>query len=230
MSTAGHARVVGRRFLCQETVSGLASSMLWHRSMRMPPAHFGRPRESKWRTRAVLALGFAALALACNDTPPDLRTWRPTDHDHTENPNSDQVQVTDAGAAEPGHGLDDVTIAAWKANCTSCHGPIGRGDGPQGPMVHAADLSRSEWQSSVTDEQIANTIRQGKGRMPGFALPDATVQRLVALVRMLDENRMKQAIAAASASGNAAAPPPTTTSAPAGSTSKPAASARAKTN
>lgn len=158
--------------------------MLWHRAMRLPS------------TLGVLA---AVLVFACNDAPTDLRPWRATDHDHTENPNADQVQVTDAGASEPGHGLDDVTIAAWKQNCTSCHGPIGRGDGPQGPMVHAADLSRAEWQASVTDEQIAATIRQGKGRMPGFALPDATVQRLVALVRMLDAGRMEQAMAAANA-------------------------------
>jgi mono/diheme cytochrome c family protein len=154
--------------------------------------------------RGAAALLVAALSFACNDTPPDLRPWRPTDHDHTENPNSDQVQVTDAGSSEPGHGLDDVTIVAWQQNCTSCHGALGHGDGPQGPMVHAADLSRSDWQASVTDDAIATTIKQGRGRMPGFKLPDATVQRLVQLVRMLDANRMQHAMAAA-ASAEAAA-------------------------
>jgi cytochrome c oxidase cbb3-type subunit 3 len=198
--------------------------------MRLFPAQRGLRRKLNWR--ASVALGVAALVFACNDTPPDLRPWRPTDHDHTENPNSDQVQVTDAGAAEPGHGLDDVTIAAWKANCTSCHGPIGRGDGPQGPMVHAADLSRSEWQASVTDDQIAGTIRQGKGRMPGFALPDATVQRLVALVRMLDANRMQQAVDAANApkSANAPASASATASGSAKAPAPAAASAHPKSN
>jgi mono/diheme cytochrome c family protein len=155
----------------------------------------------------------ASLTLGCTETPADLRTWRTTDHDHTENPNADQVQVTDAGSSEPGHGLDDVTIVAWQQNCTSCHGPIGRGDGPQGPMVHAADLSRSDWQATVTDEAIATTIRQGRGRMPGFNLPDATIQRLVQLVRMLDANRMQRAIAAAASASAAAASPPPATSA-----------------
>jgi cytochrome c oxidase cbb3-type subunit 3 len=148
----------------------------------------------------ILGVAWCTLCVACNDTPADLRVWRPTDHDHTENPNADQVQVTDAGSSEPGHGLDDVTIVAWQQNCTNCHGTLGRGDGPQGPMVHAADLSRSDWQASVTDEQIAQTIRQGRGRMPGFNLPDATIERLVALVRMLDANRMHHAMAQASAS------------------------------
>ena len=111
--------------------------------------------------RLAVVIGCAALALACNDTPADLRVWRVTDHDHTENPNADQVQVTDAGSGEPGHGLDDVTIVAWQQNCTSCHGPLGRGDGPQGQLVHASDLSRPDWQATVTDDAIASTIRQG---------------------------------------------------------------------
>jgi cytochrome c oxidase cbb3-type subunit 3 len=165
-----------------------------------------------------VGVALSASSVACNGTPADLRVWRPTDHDHTENPNVDQVQVTDAGSSEPGHGLDDVTIVAWQQNCTSCHGTLGRGDGPQGPMVHAADLSRSDWQASVTDEQIAETIRQGRGRMPGFNLPDATIERLVALVRMLDANRMHHAMAAASAaaaSANSAAPAAKASSAPA---------------
>lgn len=141
----------------------------------------------------ALLVGCAALSFACNDTPADLRTWRADDHDHTDNPNADQVQVSDAGTADNGHGLDDVTIVAWQQNCTSCHGPLGRGDGPQGQLLHAADLSRPDWQASITDAAIAATIRQGRGKMPAFNLPDATITRLVALIRMLDLNHMQQA-------------------------------------
>ncbi|MES1172769.1 MAG: cytochrome c [Myxococcales bacterium] len=155
--------------------------------------------------RLALLLACAALSLACNETPSDLRPWRATDHDHTENPNADQVQVTDAGTGNPGHGLDDVTIVAWQQNCTSCHGSLGRGDGPQGQLVHASDLSRPDWQATVTDEQIAATIHQGRGRMPAFNLPDATVARLVALIRMLDLNRMQQVMGAATAQASAGA-------------------------
>lgn len=173
---------------------------------------------------ALLIVG-GALSFACNDTPADLRTWRITDHDHTENPNADQVQVTDAGSNSPGHGLDDVTIVAWQQNCTNCHGPLGRGDGPQGQLVHASDLSRPDWQASVTDDAIASTIRQGRGRMPAFNLPDATLARLVALIRMLDLNRMQQAMGAASASASAAGKAPPAHSAAAHATGSNAAAA-----
>ena len=186
----------------------------------------------------VMGLVLAASIFACNEKPSDLRPWRPTDHDHTDNPNAEQVQVTDAGAGEPGHGLDDVTIVAWQQNCTSCHGPLGRGDGPQGQLLHASDLSRPDWQASISDEAIASTIRQGRGRMPAFNLPDATIARLVALIRMLDLNRMQHALnAAAAASGapasSAAAParpaaaPAHSAVAPAHSTVAPAHSAAA---
>ena len=184
--------------------------MLLHRAMRIcRPLLVSRTELRRW---AVAVPFLAALALGCNETPADLRTWRPSDHDHTENPNADQVQVTDAGSAESGHGLDDVTIVAWQQNCTTCHGPLGHGDGPQGPMVHATDLSRSDWQASVTDDAIATTILHGRGRMPAFNLPEATIQSLVRLVRMLDATRMRQAVAAAesTAAAPASAPPPAT--------------------
>ena len=175
---------------------------------------------------ASLLLAASTLAcFACNETPPDLREWRVTDHDHTDNPNVDQVQVSDAGASDPNGALNDVTIVAWQQNCTSCHGPLGRGDGPQGQMLHAADLSRPDWQASVTDEAIATTIRQGRGRMPGFKLPEATITRLVALVRMLELNRMQNAMsAAAAANGEGAAPD--SSAAPAGSGKAPTAPKR----
>ena len=176
--------------------------------MRVRPPLRVSPSELKNWVAAIMAL--VAFAVGCNETPADLREWRPADHDHTENPNSDQVQVTDAGSSEPGHGLDDVTIVAWQQNCTNCHGPLGRGDGPQGPMVHAADLSRSDWQATVSDDAIATTIRSGRGRMPGFKLPEATIQSLVRLVRMLDANRMQRAMAAASATATAGATAPAT--------------------
>jgi mono/diheme cytochrome c family protein len=155
---------------------------------------------------AALSLSFAASTFACNGAPADLRPWKASDHDHTANPNADQVQVTDAGSPASNHGLDDVTIVAWQQNCTTCHGPLGRGDGPQGQLVHAADLSRPDWQAAVTDEAIADVIRQGRGRMPSFNLPDATITRLVALIRMLDLTRTQRPPSAGAASAPSAAP------------------------
>jgi mono/diheme cytochrome c family protein len=166
--------------------------------------------------------------LGCNERPSDVREWRATDHDHTENPSNSQVQVdpNDAGApAVPG--LEDVTIVTWGQNCTPCHGELGRGDGPRGPMLKATNLSDPAWQGSVTDQQIAASIKLGKGAMPAFKLPDVTIANLVKLVRMMNIARL-QAHAAASTSaspapsGSAPAPKPSGPApAPHGSAPKP---------
>ena len=172
-----------------------------------------------WRASFCLLAATVSTALvACNARPADTREWRPTDHDHTENPGSDQVQVDpkDAGApAAPG--LEDVTIVAWSQNCTQCHGQLGRGDGPRGPMLKASNLSDPAWQSKVTDEQIAATIKLGRGAMPSFRqLPDVTIANLVKLVRMMNMARLQERAAAAD---SAAAVP---SAAPSSSSLKPA--------
>ena len=69
--------------------------------------------------------------------------------------------------------------------CNTCHGPLGKGDGPQGSLVKAPDLTRPDWQAKVTDEEIAARIRSGKGLMPPNDLPDSTIKGLVARVRAL---------------------------------------------
>ncbi|HVY27347.1 MAG TPA: cytochrome c [Polyangiaceae bacterium] len=148
------------------------------------------------------------LTLACNERPSDLREWKPSDHAQEESPNAaaqqNQVDPTkEAANAIPG--LEDVTIVAWQQNCTQCHGQLGRGDGPRGPMLKATNLSDPAWQSARTDEQIAQVIKLGKGLMPSFQqLPDVTIAKLVMLVRMMNVARL-QAHAAAAASASAAA-------------------------
>jgi len=135
-------------------------------------------------------LVLCGLALAgCEREAPDLREWGPGDHDHTTNPGPAQVPEK---STSPGsmHGIDDVTIAAWKQRCVQCHGPLGRGDGPQGPMVRASDLTRADWQASVSDEEIIGTIKNGRSAMPAFDLPDTTLQGLVRVIRLLNASRM----------------------------------------
>jgi hypothetical protein len=170
-----------------------------------------------WPGRAALPfLWLTALAcFGCNERQSDVREWRPTDHDHTENPGSSQVQVDPKDAGAPAvPGLEDVTIVAWGQNCTPCHGELGRGDGPRGPMLKATNLSDPAWQSAVTDQQIAATIKLGKGAMPAFKLPDVTIVNLVKLVRMMNIARLQahaDAAASAAAAGtapSAAAPKP----------------------
>jgi Cytochrome C oxidase, cbb3-type, subunit III len=171
------------------------------------------------RARAVafglwrVALPFLWLAtFACSQRPSDAREWRPGDHDHTENPGSDQVQVDPKDAGTPAvPGLEDVTIVAWEQNCTQCHGQLGRGDGPRGPMLKATNLSDPAWQGSVTDQQIAASIKLGKGNMPAFKLPDVTIVNLVRLVRMMNIARLQahaEASASAAPSSSARKPAP----------------------
>jgi mono/diheme cytochrome c family protein len=135
-----------------------------------------------------LAILFACLTPACSKGQSELREWRASDHDHTSEPNAGQTgpEPSPASSAAAANGIDDVTIVAWKQNCVSCHGIVGAGDGPQGSAVHAANLTSPAWQASVTDEQIATTIRAGKGNMPAFPLPDPTITGLVRLVRLLN--------------------------------------------
>jgi mono/diheme cytochrome c family protein len=142
-----------------------------------------RPEQLAW------FLLFGSLITACRRDPDDLREWRVEDHDHTSTPNAAQVADPAPDAAVDPMGISDVTIAAWKQRCVTCHGTVGRGDGPQGPMVRASDLTRPAWQASVNDAQIAQTIRTGRGSMPGFDLPEATINGLVKLIRLLDASR-----------------------------------------
>ena len=128
-----------------------------------------------------------ALLAACNRAPSDLREWRASDHDQSDNPAQEgQVDGTNTLSSL---GIDEVTLVAWRENCAKCHGAMGAGDGPQGPMTHARDLSDGTWQAATNDETIAKTIREGRGMMPAFKLPDSTVSALVRLVRLFDVRR-----------------------------------------
>lgn len=153
--------------------------------------------------RGIVILSFLSV-VGCQSQPENLREWRASDHDHTSEPGNDQVAVPPNGGTAPelaAHGLDEVTLVAWQQNCTRCHGVIGRGDGPQGPSMRATDLTNPEWQRSVKDEQIARAIREGRGLMPPFALPESTVTGLVRLIRLLDLSRAERRAAGAADAG-----------------------------
>lgn len=126
------------------------------------------------------AFTLAAIA-ACDRTPSaaNLKEWTPADHDGEQK----GAQTGKQGAKGDAGGTPAVVEVTWRQQCASCHGATGKGDGPQGAMFKAADLSKPEWQGKVKDEDIAAAITNGKGRMPKFELPPEVVSGLVARVR-----------------------------------------------
>jgi mono/diheme cytochrome c family protein len=135
----------------------------------------------------VLAVVLSGALTACDSAPAaaSLPEWTPQDHDHSDDK---QNVATGAQVASPGGGSKDdgtrtLVEVTWRNQCATCHGLAGHGDGPNGPMVHATDLTQNEWQSSVTDPQIAASISNGKGKMPRFDLPPNVMAGLVARIR-----------------------------------------------
>jgi cytochrome c6 len=90
----------------------------------------------------------------------------------------------DVSAILPAGG--DAT-STYNAKCAGCHGRDGRARSAHSRHEHARDLTTAEWQESVSDERIYNSISNGKGKMPGFKkkLSDAQIDELVNYVRRL---------------------------------------------
>ena len=129
---------------------------------------------------ALLALAVAVATLTACDRVP-TREWTPDDHDHDP---ASPAQAPSAGRApNTAEQRAQLIETAWSRQCASCHGPDGRGDGPQGPMVGARDLTTQAWQASVTDEQLARSIRAGKGKMPAFDIPEIAITALIGRIR-----------------------------------------------
>lgn len=130
-----------------------------------------------WILTLVIAAAVSAVA-AC-DRPPSadgVKEWTPADHDGEKGsatPNAKQGARGDAGGAPA---LVEIT---WRNQCASCHGVTGKGDGPQGAMFKPPDLT----QSKSDDATLYATIKNGKGRMPKFDVPDDVAQGLVARVK-----------------------------------------------
>jgi cytochrome c oxidase cbb3-type subunit 3 len=122
----------------------------------------------------------ALAVLAGCDRPPsiELREWTPADHEGEQKAGGGKQ-----GAKSDAGGTPALIEITWRQQCATCHGAGGKGDGPQGPMFKAADLGREDWQAKVKDDEIAAAIRNGKGRMPKFDLPDDVVRGLVTRIR-----------------------------------------------
>jgi len=136
----------------------------------------------------VRPLGWIALVGALRgvgcERPPSSegREWTAADHDQAGATSGAGQAPKRARSAESEDAV--VVETTWKMACAPCHGPTGRGDGPNGPMVQARDFSDPAWQRSANDEALASSITNGKGtKMPKFDLPDDLVKKLVVKIR-----------------------------------------------
>jgi mono/diheme cytochrome c family protein len=80
--------------------------------------------------------------------------------------------------------------AAFKAHCTPCHGDDAMGNTPVA-KAFAADLNLHDQKAqSLKDSEIADIIKNGKGKMPkppGVA--DADIPNLIAYIRTLADKK-----------------------------------------
>lgn len=97
-----------------------------------------------------------------------------------------------AGAASrdlsaPAISVGGDAASTYNSKCATCHGQDGRARSMHARHEHARDLTNSEWQESVSDERIYNSISNGKGKMPAFKkkLSDSQIDELVSYVRRL---------------------------------------------
>ncbi len=134
------------------------------------------------RMRPLILLAVAAAA-ACQPDRGEVREWQSADHDGTGSP-----QQRGRGQEKPPATKEDTSSALaetiWRKNCATCHGLAGKGDGPQGPMVGAKDLTSDEFLNAVSDDAIVESIKKGKNRMPAFPdLPEPVLKGLVKRIR-----------------------------------------------
>lgn len=114
------------------------------------------------------------------------REWSPADHDHLDEspqqPESPQAQPIPTPAPSASALADGARV--WQSTCSPCHGPTGKGDGPAGRALRVPNLSTR--QASMSDQQLAEIIKNGRGQMPAFgSFPPELIDALVKKIRTL---------------------------------------------
>ncbi|GAN33406.1 MAG: cytochrome c [Candidatus Brocadia sp. AMX2] len=74
----------------------------------------------------------------------------------------------------------------FEYHCATCHGENGKGT-KRGRELKAPDLADSDWQAQKKDEEILNSIINGKNKMPRWSdkLKPEEIQALAGYVRKL---------------------------------------------
>ncbi len=125
---------------------------------------------------AVLVLSALVLA-ACGAGADTVATLAPVPADY-------------AGKTNP-LGADAATAGAevFKTNCESCHGPLGKGDGPAGAALDPTPKDLSVLQVSAGDDFLywrINTGKEGTGMVAWKGtLTDEQIWQVVSFIRTL---------------------------------------------
>ena len=78
----------------------------------------------------------------------------------------------------------------FEYHCSTCHGVDGKGT-KRGHELKAPNLDDAKWQSSKKDEEIVNSITNGKNKMPRWSdkLKPEEIQALASYVRKLSPKK-----------------------------------------
>ena len=144
--------------------------------------------------RGLSIAGFLLLtsaALACEDDHDDGDDGHDEDAADSEGAHGGEIPSELEGATNPNAPDDATALAAgqalYEANCTMCHGPTGKGDGPAGGSGHPpADLSSATataWEDDYFYWRVADGIVDDG--MPAFedALSEEEIWQLVTYCR-----------------------------------------------
>ena len=157
---------------------GTSSSLLDSQASKPNRTRLVKPYRSL-TTLLVLGLLGGSFNMACRSKSSDLREWTPEDHLHGNE---------SSGAAAPEKN-DEATVGAvaWAKNCSACHGNEGAGNGPKSSILATPppNFREPSWQDGRNDAQLKLVIKNGRGAMPAFALPDPVIDKLIKQIRSL---------------------------------------------
>ena len=116
----------------------------------------------------LVAAGIVVLAAACQQSQEDVDDGAPVDTTAVD----DAGGAADEGAAagdEAPSGDTALGAQVFEANCATCHGPKGAGDGPAGAGLQPppATFTDAEWKYGGDLSSVKNTINNG---VPGTAM------------------------------------------------------------